>query len=124
MLSGAGMILQLSFSEDTDILFYTELILEVLHVVTAMPTESPGMCYVDGKWYLNRSLEIEPDDAFALRNRGETHRMLNKYNESLSDLNRSLEIEPDDAFTLRNRGETYRMLNKYNESLSDLNRSL
>ncbi|RIB21695.1 hypothetical protein C2G38_2298816 [Gigaspora rosea] len=73
---------------------------------------------------LNTSLEIEPNNAEALRIRGETCHNMNKYEESLADLNKSLKIEPNNADALRIRGETYRKMNRYGESLSDLNISL
>jgi tetratricopeptide (TPR) repeat protein len=38
---------------------------------------------------LNKSLEIQPDNAWALSSRGEVYRMLNKYEEALAGLNES-----------------------------------
>ncbi|RIB06900.1 kinase-like domain-containing protein [Gigaspora rosea] len=73
---------------------------------------------------LNKSLEIDSNNAITLRERGIAHRMMNKYEESLADLNKSLEIDPNNAITLRERGATYRMMNEYEESLTDLNKSL
>ena len=70
----------------------------------------------------NKSLEIEPDNAFALNNRGASYGHLNKFKESLVDLDRSLEIEPRDAFALKFHGNTYRMMKKYEESLADFNK--
>ena len=69
-------------------------------------------------------MEIEPNDAWALSNRGETYRMMNRYEESLADLNKSLEIESDNAWTLGSRGSTYRMMNRYEDSLADLTKAL
>ncbi|CAG8582865.1 10949_t:CDS:2 [Ambispora leptoticha] len=76
-----------------------------------------------GATYL-KLLEINPNDAFTLANRGATYHMMNRYEESLTDLNKSLEINPNDAFALANRGATYHMMNRYEESLTDLNKTL
>ncbi|RIB21693.1 hypothetical protein C2G38_2034174 [Gigaspora rosea] len=73
---------------------------------------------------LNESLEINPDDALALKIRGITYRKMSRYEESLADLNKLLEIEPDNAEILSERGETYRMMNRCKESLKNLNKSL
>ncbi|RIB24838.1 kinase-like domain-containing protein, partial [Gigaspora rosea] len=73
---------------------------------------------------LNKSLEIEPNNANALRNRGKTYRNMNRYEESLADLNKSLEIEPNNADALRSRGEIYRIMNGYDELLADFNKLL
>ncbi len=52
---------------------------------------------------LNKSLEIESNNAFALSYRGTYYEMnmMNIYEKSLADLNKSLEIEPNNAFTLK-----------------------
>ncbi|RIB12413.1 kinase-like domain-containing protein [Gigaspora rosea] len=79
-------------------------------------------------------LEIEPNNAKALRIRGKTYPMMKKHEESLADLNKSLEIEPNNAEALRSRkfiadafrshGEAYRMTNRYKKLLEELNKSL
>ncbi|RIB05833.1 hypothetical protein C2G38_2047289 [Gigaspora rosea] len=73
---------------------------------------------------LTKSLEIEANNANALRYRGATYLAMDRYEESLADLNKSLEIEPDNVFALKYRGATYRMLRRYEESLADLNKAL
>jgi regulator of sirC expression with transglutaminase-like and TPR domain len=73
---------------------------------------------------LSRSLELEPDDAFALAHRGGTYLRLGRCHEALADLSRSLELDPDDAVVLRNRGETYNRLGRHDQALADLDRVL
>ncbi|CAG8636869.1 11997_t:CDS:2 [Acaulospora morrowiae] len=68
-------------------------------------------------------LEIEQDDTFALRDREETCKILDKYNESPLYFNKLLDLEPGDA-SLGKREEVHRMLGKYEESLHELNRLL
>ncbi|RIB14388.1 hypothetical protein C2G38_2248270 [Gigaspora rosea] len=106
-----------------------------------------GEAYLKIGWYkeslvdLTKSLDIEPNNAFALFKivescRGETYCWMDKFEESLADLNKSLEIEPNNTLTLTNqiepnnafalkiRGATYRSMRKYKDSLADLDRSL
>ncbi|RIB06073.1 hypothetical protein C2G38_542766 [Gigaspora rosea] len=72
----------------------------------------------------NSGLEIELNEASALRKSGETHRIMGRYEESLVDLNKSLELEPNNAVALKNRGSTYLMVGRLEQSLSDLTKSL
>ncbi|RIB27703.1 hypothetical protein C2G38_2159879 [Gigaspora rosea] len=51
----------------------------------------------------------------------ESWNLINRYEESLTDLNKSLEIEPNNAVALGMHGETYLMMNK--GLLEDLNKS-
>jgi len=52
------------------------------------------------------SLEIEPNDAYALKLiRGAVYRHLKQHNNSLKDFDKSLEIEQNDAYTLRERAD-------------------
>ena len=72
----------------------------------------------------NKLLEIEPNDAWALRARGEVYRLLHNYDNALEDFDRSLEIEPNHAWALSRRGDVYYSLDRYDESLRDFNISL
>ena len=40
----------------------------------------------------NKSLEIEPNNAFAWKKRGDVYRMLEKYDKALYDFNKSLAL--------------------------------
>ncbi|RIB19906.1 hypothetical protein C2G38_2180594 [Gigaspora rosea] len=59
---------------------------------------------------LNKSLEINPNNADALRSRSVNFYLVERYKESLTDLTKSLEINPNNAFILANCEETYRMM--------------
>ncbi|RHZ49240.1 hypothetical protein Glove_527g20 [Diversispora epigaea] len=92
----------------------------------------------------NEILEIEPNNAFALRSRGEVYKKLEKYNEALTDFNKLseidpnndlnlclneiidviLEIEPNNALALSIRGETYQKLGNYDKAVIYFNKSL
>ncbi|RIB23673.1 hypothetical protein C2G38_2170590 [Gigaspora rosea] len=55
---------------------------------------------------------------------GETLILMDRHEDSLTDLNKLLEIRQDDAYVLNIRGKVHRMMNNYEESLVDLNKSL
>ncbi|CAG8650177.1 21433_t:CDS:2, partial [Cetraspora pellucida] len=52
------------------------------------------------KQHLNKSLEIDPNNANSLGIRGRTHYMAGNYESSLKDINKSLRIEPTNAIAL------------------------
>jgi len=68
-------------------------------------------------------LEDKPR-ASVLARRGETYRLLGKYEEALADFHRAVELNSDDAWALALRGESYRLMGKYEEALSSLNRAI
>ncbi|RIB27327.1 kinase-like domain-containing protein [Gigaspora rosea] len=73
---------------------------------------------------LTKALEIDTNNAFALRSRGTTYGMMKRYKESLDDLNKSLEIDQNNVEALISRGSTYRKMSRYMESLNDFNKIL
>jgi len=44
-----------------------------------------------------KSLKLEPDDAYTLNRKGAGYRNLKQYDKSLNNLNKSLRIQPTDA---------------------------
>ena len=73
---------------------------------------------------LDRALDLDPENAFALLMRGDAYRMLDRYEEAVADFDRALELNPDNADALAFRGESYRMLDRYEEAVADLTRAL
>ncbi|RIB28154.1 hypothetical protein C2G38_2319729 [Gigaspora rosea] len=71
-----------------------------------------------------QSLVIEPKDTSTLIGHGETLILMDRHEDSLTDLNQLLEIKQDDANILNIRGKLHCMMNNYEESLVDLNKSL
>ena len=69
-------------------------------------------------------LELQPDDAAVLNNRGLIYHRMGRHGEALADYNRSLQLRPDDATALNNRGITYGEMGKYGEALADYDRNL
>ena len=59
-----------------------------------------------------------------IANRGDTYRILGKYDQALSDLSRVIELDSGNAFALAGRGETHRLLGSYELAFSDLNQAI
>jgi len=72
----------------------------------------------------NRALQLRPDFAEALNNRGKTLENLDRNEEALKDYNRALELRPDFPEALNSRGIILRRLGRYDEALRDYNRAL
>ena len=45
---------------------------------------------------LNLKIERNPNDAWALAHRGETYRLMERYQEALQDFDRAIELDPED----------------------------
>ncbi|MGB7795366.1 MAG: tetratricopeptide repeat protein [Pseudonocardiaceae bacterium] len=43
-----------------------------------------------------------------IRRRGQTYRLMGRYDEALTDFNRALELQPEADWAVAERGETYR----------------
>ncbi|RIB17827.1 hypothetical protein C2G38_2186233 [Gigaspora rosea] len=68
--------------------------------------------------YLNKPLEINPNNVNVLENHRETYCiMVNRCEESLSDLNKSLKIILNNIEALAYRKSTYLMMNRFEEYL-------
>lgn len=75
--------------------------------------------------YLINDASLDQDVLIvALEHRGETYRILNRYDEALADLNRVIEADPDRAWAIGSRAETYRLMRRYDEALVDFNRAI
>ena len=55
--------------------------------------------------YLNKLLEIGPNDDFVLGFRELAYHLIRRFEKSLVDLNKSLDIKLNNAFVLRQRGD-------------------
>ncbi|RHZ64182.1 hypothetical protein Glove_326g42 [Diversispora epigaea] len=71
--------------------------------------------------YFNKLIEIEPNNTFALKLRGDTYPKLRGKPYLLSE---TLGLQPNNYLTLLSRGETYLFSEKYDEALKDFNKSL
>jgi tetratricopeptide (TPR) repeat protein len=69
--------------------------------------------------------EIEPQwQPIARGWRGETYRLMKRYEEALQDFNYAIELDPKYAWAIALRGETYRLMNRYEEALQDFDRAI
>ncbi|RIB17398.1 hypothetical protein C2G38_2037783 [Gigaspora rosea] len=71
---------------------------------------------------INKILDIEQNNPYALCCRSEIWFRLEQYNKVLDDLNKSLKIEPDFVTALILRGITYFSLRKYDEAHEDFSK--
>jgi tetratricopeptide (TPR) repeat protein len=69
---------------------------------------------------LDRAVELLPDNAWILANRGETHRLAKRYAEALADFDRAVELDATYGWAIASRGQTYRALGRHDEALTDL----
>ncbi len=53
---------------------------------------------VDSLMDFTRAIELDPDYAWAMAQRGITYRDMERYEEALSDLARAIELDPDYAW--------------------------
>jgi tetratricopeptide (TPR) repeat protein len=56
--------------------------------------------------------------------RGETFRLMERYDEALADFNRAIELDPGRTWAIAGRGETYMAMERYDEALADFNRAI
>ena len=72
---------------------------------------------------LNQSLKLAPDNAKALRDRGNVYLAQNKPQEAIDDFKAAIELDPDDAEALLAAGLAYAMLEKWDESRESLTKA-
>src|SRR5262245_35962893 len=73
---------------------------------------------------LDKTLELDPNSALALKLRDNVHRMFNRYDETLADVNKVSELDPSSASVLELRGVVHRIPNKHDNARADLDKAL
>ena len=73
---------------------------------------------------LNRAIALNPNNTKALAQRGETYRLMGRYDEALTDFNQAIDLKPNYAWAIAHRGDTYRLLLDYSSALTDFNRAI
>ena len=71
---------------------------------------------------MTQVIELDPNNAVALYNRGNAKFDLRSYESALSDYNRAIELDPDYAQAFCNRGVAKAVLHRYESAISDFNR--
>ncbi|MEW1636385.1 tetratricopeptide repeat protein [Streptomyces sp. NPDC093801] len=72
----------------------------------------------------NQAVEIEPDSAWSIANRGRTRYAMKQYEEAIGDLNRAIEIDPQHAWALNIRGLTFHAMDRYDDAVADFTRAI
>lgn len=73
---------------------------------------------------INKSLEIQPNDALAYRVKGDAYSELNEYDNSLSAYSRSLEINPNDTWAAYGKGTSLAWLDRGSEAASSYTQAI
>jgi tetratricopeptide (TPR) repeat protein len=60
----------------------------------------------------------------ALEERGDGHRLADRYDDALADFSRAIELDPKRIWAIAHRGATYREMKRYDDALADLNRAI
>ncbi|WP_327311763.1 tetratricopeptide repeat protein [Streptomyces sp. NBC_01243] len=67
----------------------------------------------------DQAIAIDPESAYALASRGEAHRWLGHFDQSIADLTAALAIDSTLTWALGSRGETYRCAGRFDEAITD-----
>jgi tetratricopeptide (TPR) repeat protein len=73
---------------------------------------------------LNHSSLTTQSQPIALSWRGETYRLMKRYQEALQDFDRAIELDPKYAWAISSRGITYRLMKRYEAALQDFDRAI
>ncbi|HLO85327.1 MAG TPA: tetratricopeptide repeat protein [Nostocaceae cyanobacterium] len=73
---------------------------------------------------LTKAIELAPDEAEYLTDRGATYRVMKQYPEALLDLNKAIELNPKSEWAFANRGLVYHFMERYPEALLDFNEAI
>lgn len=79
--------------------------------------------YVSSLEYYNQAVELKPDYAEAIRNRGSVYASILEYDNALKDYNRAVKLVPNDPDAYKFRGFVYLKLNNREKACSDLLRA-
>lgn len=80
--------------------------------------------YDEGMPDYQKSLDLNPENKYALNNRGYTYNLLEQYEQAIADFDKAIEIEPEFAYSYNNRGLAKIKLGQENEGLKDIKTSL
>jgi len=90
----------------------------------AQATPTQLQTYQEAIAVLTKTLDKDPQDAQAHRNRGIAYAHIEKYPEALADLSRSIELNDADAEAYNQRGIVHFKLGRYPQAMADFNRAI
>jgi tetratricopeptide (TPR) repeat protein len=61
---------------------------------------------------------------WAIDERGNTYRVMEKYEKAIEDFNQVIEIDSNNAQAIAHRGQSYFRLQRYQEAIADFNRAI
>ncbi len=79
---------------------------------------------VEGMGYLDRAIELNPEDSEAYRTRGVAHAMLQEYEEGIADLRKSAELKPDDYKTFERLASVHQAEEDLSASIDALTKAI
>ncbi|PVC91018.1 hypothetical protein DBP19_17995, partial [Streptomyces sp. CS090A] len=71
----------------------------------------------------DHAIELQPDDAWIIANRGDTLYAMARYGDALAAYNRAIELDADNATYRSDRGNVHRGTGRYEEALDDYTRA-
>ena len=78
----------------------------------------------EGLPYLDRAIELDPENAEAYRNRGFGHLQLKEYEESIADLNKAAELDPKDYKIYELLAAAHQIEEDYTESIDAIGKAI
>ncbi|MEM8946692.1 MAG: tetratricopeptide repeat protein [Planctomycetota bacterium] len=78
----------------------------------------------DGMQYLDRAIELNPEDAEAYRNRGFGHALLNEFEEGIADLTKAAELDPSDYETYDRLASVHAAEEEHEKSIAALTKAI
>ena len=80
--------------------------------------------YAEGLPYINKSIDLNPNDAYAYNGRGVAYKNLKEYELAIKDYNEAIELDPNYEGTYLNRGNVYSILKQYDAAIKDYNEAI
>jgi tetratricopeptide (TPR) repeat protein len=80
--------------------------------------------HVDAVADFTRTLELDPENAWATASRGQAYQAIGHYGDALADLDRAIELDPGLLWAIVDRGLTYQAMERYDEAIADFTRAI
>ena len=80
--------------------------------------------YQDAIKFLNKAIELNPNNFVAYNNRGNAKDELGKHEEAIKDYDKAIELDPDSSSALDHRGVAKADLGKHEEAIKDYDKAI